>query len=231
MTLDYKLYYWDLPFRGNFIQLLLAEVNDEYEKHDATEIYPERILNVNYPAMAPPCLYDCNQKLYFSQMPAILMYLGQIHDYLPKNPETLTLALKILLDCNDVLLEVTNHHGMVMWDKKQWRKFRNERFSLWLNLFEKTGLENGLQQNKGYILGPTLSVADIATTALWGTMIHSFPELKRDLQHHAPNVRNLCCRIETRPSIKAFLEKQRECYGKTYCGGQIEHSLRKVIEE
>lgn len=228
--MDYKLYYWDLPFRGNFIQLFLEEVGAKYERHDATELYPERSLKIKNPGMAPPYLYECKSKTYFAQMPAILMHLGREYDYLPKRAETHTLALKTILDSNDVLMEITNFNGMAMWEKSNWEEFRYSRLPDWMKVFERTGLEHGLKGDKGFMLGATLTVADIATTALFGTMIHSFPQLKEDLQENAPQIANLCHRVEARPAIKRFLGAQREELGNGYCGGQIEKSLRKMFE-
>lgn len=227
--LDYKLYYWALPFRGNFIQLFLEEVGAKYERHDATEIYPERSLKIKNPGMAPPYLYECKSKTYFAQMPAILMHLGREYDYLPKRAETHTLALKTILDSNDLLMEITNYNGSMMWTQSNWDAFRYGRLPDWMKIFERTGLEHGLKADKGFLLGTTISVADIAVTALFGAMVHSFPALSDDLQENAPHVATLCKRVEARSSIKAFLEKQREELGNGYCGGQIEDSLRKVI--
>lgn len=227
--LDYKLYYWDLPFRGIFVEMLLAEVGASYKKHDASEIYPERCLKIHNPGMAPPYLYESRSKTYFSQLPAILMHLAREYDYLPKRAECHTLALKILLDCNDVLLEITNYHGMVMWKKSSWEQFRCGRLSEWMQIFEKTGLEHGFKNGKDYLLDCEISVADIATTALFGTMIYSFPKLEEDLQDNAPNILALCRHVEARPAIAKLLEKQRKACGVGYCGGEIEESLRKVV--
>ena len=40
---DYSLYYWDVPFRGIFLQLFLEEVKAKYKWHDASEIYPKKV--------------------------------------------------------------------------------------------------------------------------------------------------------------------------------------------
>jgi glutathione S-transferase len=226
---EYSLHYWDVPFRGVFPQLFLEEVKATYEWHDASEIYPEKSLKIHNPGMAPPYLFDAKTKKYLAQMPAILMHLAREHDYLPKRTETLDLALKTILDCNDVLMEFTNYYGQQMWSKKEWSDFRSNRFVKWMKIFEQTGIDHGLQEDKGFLLGSTISVADIATTALFGTIIHSFPQLKPDLEENAPRVSKLCERIEARPSIKHFLEQQREKYGQSYCGGEIEKSLRKMM--
>lgn len=228
--LEYKLYYWDLPFRGNFIQLFLEEVGARYARRDATEIYPERSLNLKNPGMAPPYLYECKSRTYFAQMPAILMHLGREYDYLPKRAEAHTLALKTILDCNDLLMEITNFNGILMWEKSAWEAFRYSRLAEWMKLFENTGLKHGLKGGRGFLLGSTISVADIATAALFGTLVYSFPELESDLQENAPHIAMLCQRVETRQAIRKFLEKQREENGRGYCGGQIERSLRSMIE-
>lgn len=228
-SMDYKLYYWDLPFRGVFIQMLLEDAGAAYTKHDATEIYPARSLEISNPGMASPYLYDCKLKKYFAQMPAIMMHLARKYDYLPKRPESQTLALKTLLDCNDILLEITNFHGLAMWDKKSWETFRYSRLPDWMQIFEKTGLEHGLKGGKGFLLGSTVSVADIATAALFGTMVYAFPPLNADLEENAPAISALVKRVEARPAIRPFLEAQREEWGQGYCGGQIEASLRQVI--
>lgn len=226
---DYALHYWDVPFRGIFPQLFLEEVKANYEWHDASEIYPEKSLKIHNPGMAPPYLYDSKNKKYLAQMPAILMHLAREHDYLPKRTETLDLALKIILDCNDVLMEFTNYYGQKMWDKEEWEEFRTTRLRKWMKIFEQTGIEHGLKTDHGYILGSTITVADIATAALFGTMMHSFPELKKDLNKHAPCISNLCDRVEKRPAISKFLAEQREKYGSSYCGGEIEKSLRQMM--
>lgn len=229
--LKYKLYYWDLPFRGVFIEMLLEEVGADYQRLDASEIYPDKSLSIQNPGMAPPYLYDGDAKKTFSQMPAILMHLARKYDYLPKRSETHTLALKTILDCNDVLMEITNFNGMQMWDKGAWESFRYGRLPDWMQVFEQTGISHGLKDGKGYLLGSTISVADIATAALFGTMVYSFPALRNDLEENAPGIAKLCSRIEARPAIAEFLSRARERYGRGYCGGQIERSLREMVDD
>ncbi|WP_295798927.1 glutathione S-transferase family protein [uncultured Microbulbifer sp.] len=229
--MDYKLYYWDLPFRGVFVEMLLADVGASYRNHDASEIYPEHSLNIHNPGMAPPYLYDWKLRKYFAQMPAIMAHLAREYDYLPKRAEAHTLALKTLLDCNDVLLEITNFHGVVMWNKTSWDEFRYGRLSEWMQIFENTGLEHGLKGGHGYLLGSTITVADIATAALFGTLVYAFPALAQDLQQNAPHIAQLVQKVEARKPVRTMLEKRREDWGQGYCGGQIEDSLRKVLAQ
>lgn len=227
---EYELYYWDVPFRGVFPQLFLEETGAKYLFRDALEIYPAKSLKIHNPGMAPPYLYEVEKERYLAQMPAIMMHLAREHDYLPKRTESLDLALKSILDCLDILTEITRFYGQQLWTPKAWQEFRTDRLSKWMQIFELTGHSHGLKEDKGFLLGSTISVADIATTALFGTMIHSFPTLRADLKKHAPYVLGLCERIEARPPLKSFLEQQREKYGRSYCGGEIEKSLREMME-
>ncbi|MEX0798281.1 MAG: glutathione S-transferase family protein, partial [Bacteriovoracaceae bacterium] len=224
-----KLYYWDAPFRGNFIRLLLSEANLSYEEADPTKIYPKKREAIKFPAMAPPILYDKEEKSHLSQMPAIVMYLAEKHDLAPKDFFLKAIAAKLIMDCNDVLMEITNFNGQKMWKQDEWRDFRNNRLSLWMRIFEKTGSSHGLKENSGFILGKRASAADIAAAALFGTMVYCFPQLKQDLEEQAPKVASLCARIERRKNISKFLTKQRKEYGTIYCGGQIEKSIRRML--
>ena len=123
----YKLYYWQAPFRGNFVQLLLEELGVKYQRLNAEKLYPNRSLKLNYSGMAPPYLLDVTTKKYFSQMPAIMLYLSKKHGFSSKNTEKEALALKVIADCHDILLEITNCYGQKMWTKKDWEKFRKDR--------------------------------------------------------------------------------------------------------
>lgn len=228
--LEYKFYYWEVPFRGNFVEIFLAEVGAKYKRYDAPAMYPKKGLKAHHPGMAPPYLYDCKKKIHLAQMPAILVYLGKEYGYLPKKAEPLALAIKSINDAHDVLTEITQYYGMKMWDKKTWNEFRKKRLVHWMQIYEQTAKEQGLKVNKGFFLGSKISIADFATTALFGTMIYCLPELEKDLKKYAPFIYALVKRIEERLAIAAFLTKQRAEFGQIYCGGKIEQSLRKLLK-
>ncbi|MBY6190134.1 glutathione S-transferase [Microbulbifer agarilyticus] len=227
--MDYRLYYWNIPFRGVFVELLLHEVGASYQRLGASEIYPEKSLQIDNPGMAPPYLYDYGMQKTIAQLPAIMLHLAHKYDYLPRSVEEQTMALKAILDCGDVLMEVTRFYGLQMWDKAAWETFRERRLSRWMQLFEKTGREYGLQQDRGFMLGNSISVADIAVTALFGTLTHCYPALAADLNRQAPSLAALIQRIEQRPALADFLAQQRQHYGRAYCGGDIERSLQQVL--
>ncbi|WP_143066625.1 hypothetical protein [Marinobacter segnicrescens] len=60
------------------------------------------------------------------------MHLAKAYHFLPDEPEQQTLALKVVLDCNDILMEITNYHGTVMWDQGSWTEFRTHRLADWM---------------------------------------------------------------------------------------------------
>ena len=115
-----------------------------------------------------------------------------------------------------------------MCTKKEWKEFRHERFSNWLQIFESIST-NGIDKSSGYTFGGKITVADIALTALLGTIKHCLPELSEDIKEHAPKVSKLVERIERRERIKQYLKKQRKKSGLVYCSGRIESSIREMI--
>lgn len=232
--MNYKLYYWSVPFRGNFIRLLLEEANEKYSEGTSEEIMDLKSMSPEeqpLPSMAPPFLHDLNNDIFLGQMPAIVMYLSEKLDYLPTDSFKSALCLKLILDSNDVLAEITNQNGSIMWEYDKWKQFREKRLKRWFEIFEQTGRQFGLNSDSGYMLGGNqISTADIITYALWGTMIRCLPQLSVDFQNHSPYVFALCQRIANRPNIQKFLESQSQRYGNLYCGGQIEKSIRSMLE-
>ncbi|MEM7182332.1 MAG: glutathione S-transferase family protein [Spirochaetota bacterium] len=233
--MDYKLYYWRIPFRGNFIRLILEDANQKY-----IESSPEEIINIKtmpvgkqvLPAMAPPFLHDLRNDVFLSQMPSIVMYLSQKLGYhLVEDPYRSAVCLKLILDSNDVLAEITNLNGTMMWDHETWKLFRTKRLRKWFEIFEETGKKFGLRENKGYMLSSMdISTADLIVYALFGMMTQCLPDLKGDFEQHAPYLFSLCKRVGERPNIQKFIKEQTRKYGQLYCGGQIERSIRKMLD-
>lgn len=231
----YKLYYWPVPFRGNFIQLLLEHAGADYELASNEETMALKNLPANTqstPGMAPPVLHDAKNDLYLTQMPAIVFYLANQLGYCPTSNSINALALKTVLDCNDVLSDITNANGASMWDYPQWQVFRTQRLTKWWSIFEQMGKSHGLNINQGFYLGTQeASYADIAVTSLFSTMMRCLPSLQESFINSAPMVANLCTRIEQNPRIQSFILRQSSTLGLLYCGGQIEGSIRKMLEK
>ncbi len=233
--MDYKLYYWAIPFRGDFIRLLLEDAAMKYEEGTSEEIVELKSMSVGeqpLPSMAPPFLKDYDNGVFLNQMPTILMYLAEKLDYLPKDPYQSAVCLKLILDSNDVLAEITNLNGSMMWEYDKWKAFRTNRLKRWFEIFEETGKQFGLNKDGAYFLGgERISVADIIVFGLWGTMTRCLPELSVDFEKHAPKLFSLCRRIGDRPQIRDFVKRQRQKSGNLYCAGQIEKSIRSMLDK
>ena len=131
--------------------------------------------------------------------------------------------MKILMDCNDVLMEVCRYNGSSMWTREEWTSFRSERLPRWMQIFEES-----LQ--RGFIGKDPVSFADIGVFALFGNMTRCLPELDPDLLEHAPGIHALCQRVGFQPSLARYVAGDEEKYGKLYCGGQIEKSIREMLD-
>ena len=116
-----------------------------------------------------------------------------------------------------------------MWTPQSWRVFV-PRLQKWMSFWEEIGRRHGLQPASGFLLGETEpGVADVVTTTLWSTMAERLPKLAALLEAAAPMTAALTRRVAELPPLAALAAKAREDYGDAYCGGQIEVSLRKVL--
>ena len=174
------------------------------------------------PFMGPPVLHDMENHLSISQMPAIALYVAPKLNVMPSTHADLSLCLKTIMDCNDVLMEICRYNGSMMWQREQWREFRDQRLPHWMAIFEES-------IKRGTIGNNAITFADIGVYALFGNMIRCLPELEPDLLKHAPNIHELCLRIGAQPPLAKFIEEEASLYEDLYCGGQIEASIREML--
>lgn len=229
---DYTLYYWSLPFRGQFVRAVLAFAGRSWTEAGDDEISrlmegPVRDMPV--PFMGPPVLVDHATGLAISQMSAIVLYLGETLDLLPDTAAGRALTLKIVNDANDVIDELTLDGGRQMWTEKRWAGFE-PRLRKWMSFWEETGRRHGLTRSSGFLLGGDApGVADVVTATLWTTMTDRFPALDAILKDAAPLTAALSRRVADLPPLAALAGKAKADYGDGWCGGRIEASLRKVL--
>jgi len=230
---DYELYYWSVPFRGQFVRAVLTYAGKTWtEGGDAaiSKLMGGPVKDMPVPFMGPPMLIDKKADLAIAQMPAIVLYLGETLDLMPASPALRALAMKIVNDANDVIDEITLDGGREMWTEKRWRDFV-PRLKKWMSFWEETGRRHGLKVDSGFLLGgETPSVADIVTATLWSTMADRFRKIEAILWDAAPMTAALTRRIADLPPLAKLAAKARDDYGDAYCGGQIEASLRKVLD-
>lgn len=228
---DFDLYYWPVPFRGQFIRGVLAYSGCSWDEHSFAEI--EQVMELDagkqpVAFMGPPVLIDRRQNFAISQMPAIAMYLGVRLDLLPPMIEGRALTAKIVNDANDVIDELTLDGGREMWTREKWNEFV-PRLQKWLRIFQDTGKRNGLTSDDGFMLETeNPGLADIVTSILWSTMADRFAKIEAIIEETSPAIWRLSKRMQKIPSLAALNTKSFNDYGTSYCGGEIEKSLRKV---
>ncbi len=230
---DYVLYYWSVPFRGQFVRAVLAQAGRSWtEGGDEAigKLMGGPVKDMPVPFMGPPLLIDKKADFAIAEMPAIILYLGETLDLLPPAPALRAMTLKIVADANDVIDELTLNGGAQMWTKSRWEGFV-PRLKKWMSLWEETGRRHGLTAASGHLLGEKApGVADVVTAVLWSTMTERFPAIEALLEEAAPTTAALTRRIAALPPLAKLAAKARQDYGDAYCGGQIEASLRKVLD-
>jgi glutathione S-transferase len=229
---DYELYYWPVPFRGQFVRAVLAFAGKTWTEGDASaisELMGNPVKDMPVPFMGPPVLIDKKADFAIAQMPAVVLYLAETLHLMPATAALRALTLKIVCDANDVIDELTLDGGREMWTAKSWREFV-PRLTKWMSFWEETGRRHGLTAKSGFLLGGKApGLADVITSVLWSTMTERLPPIKTILEDAAPMTAELVRRVSELPSLSALAAKARADYGDAYCGGQIEASLRKVL--
>ena len=229
---DYDLYYWSVPFRGQFVRAVLAYAGKTWTEAGNAEI--SKLMggssqDMPVPFMGPPMLIDKRTGFAIAEMPAVVLYLGETLGLMPATPGLRALSMKIVNDANDVIDDITLDGGRLMWTQKHWREFV-PRLKKWMSLWEETGRRHGLKADSGYLLGGEApGIADVVTATLWSTMTDRFAKIEAILEEAAPMTAALTRRVAALPALAKLAAKARQDYGDAYCGGQIEASLRKVL--
>jgi len=229
---DYDLYYWPVPFRGQFVRAVLAYAGKTWTESDAgaiSTLMNGPVKDMPVPFMGPPMLIDKKADFAIAEMPAIVLYLGEALNLMPSTPALRAMTMKTVNDANDVIDEITLDGGREMWTDKRWQDFV-PRLKKWMSFWEETGSRHGLKANTGFLLGgEVLGIADIVTATLWSTMTDRFQKIEAILEEAAPMTAALSRRVSDLPLLAKLAAHARQDYGDAYCGGQIEASLRKVL--
>ena len=229
---DYELLYWSVPFRGQFVRAVLAFAGKSWTETDDGAIAglmggPVSAMPV--PFMGPPVLIDNGNGFAVSQMPAIILYLGETLGLMPPTAELRALTMKVVNDANDVIDELTLQGGMEMWNEARWQE-HVPRFAKWMTLWEELGSRHGLTEGAGFLLGGGgPGIADVITATLWTTVADRFSRIEALLADTAPRTLALSRRVAAEPSLAALAEKARADYGDDYAGGQIGQSMAAVL--
>lgn len=230
---DYDLYYWSVPFRGQFVRAVLAYAGKTWTEggDDAiSKLMSGSVKHMPVPFMGPPMLIDNEADFAIAEMPAIILYLGETLDLMPRTPALRAMTMKIVNDANDVIDEITLDGGREMWTQKRWQDFV-PRLKKWMSFWEETGCRHGLKADSGFLLGGVApGIADVVTATLWSTVADRFRKIAAILEDAAPMTAALTRRVAGLPPLAKLAAQTRRDYGDAYCGGQIEASLRKVLD-
>jgi glutathione S-transferase len=230
---NYDLYYWSVPFRCQFVRAVLAFAGKTWtERGDAaiSKLMNGPVKNMPVPFMGPPLLVDKQLDFAIAEMPAIVLYLGETLNLMPDSPTLRAMTMKIVNDANDVIDEITLNGGREMWTEKRWQDFV-PRLKKWMSFWEETGCRQGLKADSGFLLGGEgPGIADVVTATLWSTMADRFRTIGALLEEAAPITADLSRRVSRLPPLAKLAAKAQQDYGDAYCGGQIEASLRKVLD-
>ncbi len=230
---DYELYYWSVPFRGQFVRAVMAYAGKTW--HEAGDKAIEKLMDrpvgdMPVPFMGPPVLIDKQANFAIAEMPAIVFYLGETLNLLPPTPALRAMTMKVVNDANDVIDEITLDGGRQMWTEQRWQNFV-PRLKKWMRLWEDIGRRQGLKAGAGYLLGGAKpGIADIVTATLWSTVTARFRKIDMIFKKTAPITAGLIRRVAELPELAQLAAKAEADYGDAYCGGQIEASLRKVLK-
>lgn len=229
---DYELMYWSVPFRGQFVRAVLAFAGKTWTEVDdgkIAKIMDGDVADMPVPFMGPPVLTDNSSGFAISEMPAIVLYLGETLDLMPDTAALRAMTMKVVNDANDVIDEITLDGGREMWTAKKWRD-AIPRYQKWLSIWEETGRRHGLQKDSGFLLGGNApGVVDVVTATLWQTMADRFEKISDLLEETAPMTAALSKRIYALPALRDLAAKARADYGDDYAGGQIGASMAKVL--
>lgn len=230
---DYELYYWSVPFRGQFVRAVLAHAGKTWTEggdEAISKLISGPVRSMPVPFMGPPMLIDLKTKFAIAEMPAIVLYLGETLGLLPDTPALRAMTMKVVTDANDVIDEITLEGGRDMWSEKRWQEFI-PRLERWMSVWEETGRRHGLTRDSGFLLGGDApGIVDIVTATLWSTMAERFSKIEAVLEKAAPLTAALTRRVSDLPALVKLAAKARKDYGDAYAGGEIGDSMRKVLD-
>ena len=219
----YELYYWpEIQGRGEFVRLALEDSGADYV--DVARL-PKRGMaammrfmeshSMEHPPFAPPFLKA--GKLVIAQTANILLFLGPRLRLVPKDEATRLWAHQLQLTIADWVGEVHDTHhpisgGLYYEEQKREAKrraadFRDNRLPKFFGYFEQ--ILKRAPKGSGYLLGKTVSYADLSMFQMIAGLRYAFPRRSAKLEPKYPRVLALHDRIAARPRIAAYLASPR----------------------
>ena len=218
--MKYELYYWpEIQGRGEFIRLALEDAGANYvdvARAHRGLVSLERMLEterLKRPPFAPPFLKAGKQII--TQTPNILFFLGPRLGLAPKREADRLWVHQLQLTIADWLAEVHDAHhpigpGLYYEEQKREAKrraadFLTARLPKFLRYFETV-----LRRNPGgYLLGKSVSYADLSLFQMISGLRYAFPRAMARLERRHPRIVALHGRVAARPRLAAYLASRR----------------------
>jgi glutathione S-transferase len=226
-VMRYELYYWPgIQGRGEFVRLALEESGANYldvarlPSVSGGVAAMMRLLDgtgIKHPPFAPPFLKS--GKLVIGQTANILLFLGTRHALAPRAEAGRLWCHQLQLTIADFVVEIHDTHhpiSALLYFEDQRREaklraadFLKYRAPKFLNYFERGSGSAGTGRDKAYLLGGTLSYADLSLFQVIEGLRYAFPNAMSRLEKKVPRCVALHERVASRPRIAAYLASER----------------------
>jgi glutathione S-transferase len=215
----YELFYWPtIQGRGEFVRLALEEAGARYVDVAREPGGMARMLAAmdgpDHPSFAPPFLKA--GKLVIGQTASILLYLGQQHGLAPDDDAGRLWVNQLQLTIADLVAEAHDTHHPISTSlyyedqrpeaKRRAADFIETRIPKFFDYFE--GIL-GRPEPKDYLLGATLTYADLSLFQVIEGLRHAFPAALARIDAGYPLLGALRDRVAARPHIAAYLKSKR----------------------
>ena len=217
----YELYYWpEIQGRGEFVRLLLEEVDAPYidvARRPESQGGMKAMLKLLKTAgdglqpFAPPFLKSGG--LLLAQTANILAYLAPRHGLVPDDEASRVHALQLQLTIADLVSEVhdTHHPVDVSRTYEEQRPearlraaaFTQERLPKFLGYFERV-----LARHE-HLIGDKLSYVDLSAFQVVCGLEYAFPHAMKRISPTLPKLLSLRDRVAARPNLKQYLASKR----------------------
>jgi glutathione S-transferase len=202
--MTYRLFYWALRGRGEQIRLLLHELGQDYEDVYVSKGDRFKTMRDEVPATlsfgSVPMLQDGDFTLV--QGPAIMNYLGRKHGIMPNDVRAAARTEAMVLGAEDMRMAYFRTLGDGKAEK-QAKLVTGAWTDRWLPAWDGLLELNG---DTGYLVGPSLTQADIA---VWDALDAIVTWVEGATFDGHVRVERFYENIAARPAIAAYLASDR----------------------
>ena len=215
----YELFYWpSIQGRGEFVRLALEEAGVKYVDVAREPGGMARMIaamdGADHPSFAPPFLKAGD--VMVGQTANILMFLGERHGLAPQDAQGKYWVNQIQLTIADLVAEAHDSHHPIATSlyyedqrpeaKRRAADFLDTRIPKFFDWFENI---LGRPEPKDYLLGATVTYADLSLFQLVAGLRYAFPKAIGRIDAGYPLLRALHDRVAARPRIAAYLQSPR----------------------